>query len=88
MSKRTTIIRRGRRFRAERRALCGSALVRGGALSATDAFLCWREAVGRFGRREAMGFFSPTLDAGTYMPTPSASAAPLLRERSALTAKA
>ena len=33
MSKRTTILRRGRRFRAERRALCGQAPVRGGLLS-------------------------------------------------------
>ena len=50
MSKRTTILRRDRRFRAERRAIGGQAPVRGGALSATDVFLCWREAAERSGR--------------------------------------
>ena len=79
MSKRTTTLRCGRRFRAERRALCGKASVRGDALSATDASLCWWEAVGRFASRESMGFFSRTLDAGTCMvasPTPTPTPSP------------
>ena len=50
MSKRTAILRRGRRFRVERHALCGRAPVGGGALSATDVFLCRREAAERSGR--------------------------------------
>ena len=44
------LLPRARRFRAERRAIGGRAPVGGGARSATDAFLCWREAVERFAR--------------------------------------
>ena len=48
MSKQTTPIRRGRRFRAEPRAIGGRAPVGVGLRSATDAFLRLREAVALF----------------------------------------
>lgn len=76
MSKRATYLRRGRRFRAERRVLGGQAPIRGGARSATDAILCWQETVGRFARREATGSFSRALDMETYMTVAAPSPTP------------
>ena len=76
MSKRTASLRRGRRFRAERRAIGRRAPVGGGARAATDALLCWREAVGRLARREATGSFSRALDMETYMTVAAPSPTP------------
>lgn len=76
MSKRATYLRRGRQFRAERRAIGERAPIRGGARSATDALLCWREEGGRFARREATGSFSRALDMETCMTVAAPSPTP------------